>query len=85
LFSTFGQANTQYDFSAGNIDQLRAKAQELEKAQAASKKNLNPKAIAMIEQYAFFPSFLLTFYLLMSLMLGWKSEKRVYKRCWLRL
>ncbi|EKM76313.1 hypothetical protein AGABI1DRAFT_63367 [Agaricus bisporus var. burnettii JB137-S8] len=46
----FGQANTQYDFSTGNIDQLRAKAQELEKSQAASKKNLNPKAIAMIEQ-----------------------------------
>lgn len=50
--SLFGQANTQYDFSTGNIDQLRAKAQELEKSQAASKKNLNPKAIAMIEQYA---------------------------------
>lgn len=50
FYSLFGQPNTQYDFTTGDIDQLRAKAQELEKAQAATKRKINPKAMSMTEQ-----------------------------------
>ncbi len=49
----FGQPNTQYDFSTGDIDQLRANAQELEKSQGAIKKKIKPKVMNTIETYGF--------------------------------
>lgn len=48
--SQFGQPNTQYDFSTGDIDQLRAKAQEIEKSQEGMKKKINLKVLNSLEK-----------------------------------
>ena len=49
LFSQFGKAGTQYDFRKADIDQLRARAQELEAAQSGMKKKVNPKSLHMLD------------------------------------
>lgn len=40
----------QYDFRANNMNQLRSKADELEKLRDAKKKKINPKVMNMIEE-----------------------------------
>ena len=49
LYSLFGQAGSQYDFSNLDIGQSKDRARELEEQQRGMKKKVNPKVMNMID------------------------------------
>lgn len=49
-FSNFGKAGGPFNFKAMNMEELDAKAKNLEKSKESKKKKLNPKVMIMIDQ-----------------------------------